>query len=80
MALIGLSYSITLKPNDRIRMFIGPQSAPIVPNVFYLITFTQSPIQAGGKIIDVVPSVKPKLRKTSIRVKKGRKQTAKYKK
>jgi hypothetical protein len=78
MALIGLSYSITLKLNDKIRMFIGPQSGTILPNVFYTISFTQLPIQAGGRIIDVVPGLKPKLRKTSIRVKKGRKQTAKY--
>jgi hypothetical protein len=58
-------------------------------NINAFISISETPVAAGGalvgggpaapRIVDVIASPKPKLRKTSIRVKRAKKQTAKYK-
>ena len=78
----GFSKSFVLHPNNWMTILLNVQggSETFTPNLIYIVSITQAPIQAGGgRILDVSPILKDKRRKSSIRVKKGRKQTAKYK-
>jgi hypothetical protein len=89
MPVIGFSYSFVLPIGYSFIIaygYISPLligSSPATTPQSIIVSITQTQLAAGGgrpRIVDVAPAVKPKLRKSSIRIKKAKKQTAKSKK
>ena len=82
----GFTYDVTLKPSTYFVMRVSGSSGYTVPaNVKFIVSFTQTLVASGGaptkrpRIVDVAPILKDKNRKSSIRVKKVKKQSAKAK-
>ena len=80
MSAAGFNYSFILNANSYFNICIIHTTPSLPPGFSYYVNLVQTPITAGGaRIVDVAPSLKPKLRKSSIRVKKAKKQTKKQK-
>jgi hypothetical protein len=80
------SYSFYLAPGGYFTIqMTATANIALANGASYFFQVIQTPVAEGGglvggnKIVDVIASPKPKLRKSSIRVKKAKKQTAKYK-
>jgi len=81
--ITNFTYTFFLQPTASFVIYMGSQSSTVYDMCIYQVTITETPAAAGGgptkapRIVDVAPSLKPKLRKSSIRVKKAKKQTKK---
>jgi hypothetical protein len=86
---LSFNYTFILRPTQNFQIFIGPLKTTNYNSTQFNIIITENLAAAGGgptigggpatvpRIVDVVPSLKPKFRKSSIRVKKAKKQSKK---